>query len=462
MQQVGGRTIVGNDYSKAGRDEWRSHVVSRSVSRNAWTGSPMARPVVEKSWKDNLFKRSPGRSRAMGGLFKRSAGQNRRMGGSSGGQMSGSGVKSPAYVLSAGMQVTRSTLLNYSNPHNSSNENIPPRPPAGSPVYARRPQPKRDGVDLTLLLGIAFVVCLCASIATLGVILSGNARKAAPPPVEEAKNPPASVVGPTGNHQINILLLGSDQRAGDGGYRTDVLLLVAIDTEKNTVSAVSFPRDLWVKVPSMYEMKINQVQGLGGFEATAGMFEANFGVKPDYYVMTNFDGFTQFIDNRGGIEVEVGQELTDDCDLPQAKDGDCTVMPGTEHMDGPTALWYVRSRHTTSDLDRLRRAQEVIYAICKKMIDFRSIVTLTEMKAELEGNVETNLSIEKVISLLPVAAHVLNNPDSIHRAAIGEEQASPFWSWNGMWILLPDYEKIDGLLRDAGLKPDPASSASGG
>jgi LCP family protein required for cell wall assembly len=327
------------------------------------------------------------------------------------------------------------------------------RPAAGSSPQPPRAARIRWGAAIPLIALVVLVLCVSA-ISILakwsGIFRSGESAALSSAQVgsqNPAMNPPL----PTG--QMKILLLGSDQRPDDGGYRTDVIILVVVDPDQMTVSAVSFPRDLWVKVPGLYEMKINQVQALGGFDATAAMFQENFGVKPDYYVMTNFAGFTQFIDKQGGVDVEVGQELTDDCDLPQEVNGDCTIAPGVVHMDGGTALWYVRSRNTSSDYDRLRRAQEVLYAVLKKMINFGTLAKLSEIKAELESNVETNLSISKAVSLLPVAARVLQSPDRIRRFSITEDQATPSWSWDGMWILLPDAGAIRGLLQEAGIKP---------
>jgi polyisoprenyl-teichoic acid--peptidoglycan teichoic acid transferase len=312
--------------------------------------------------------------------------------------------------------------------------------------------------DFFAPLSIIFVLSLCASLFILLSLVSQSikpARASQPAPEIQTgqkntdKKAAAAVAAPA--EQTKILLLGSDQRPDDGGYRTDVIILLVLDSEKMTVSAVSFPRDLWVEVPSLYEMKINQVHGIGGFEATAEMFQANFGVTPDYYLLTNFAGFTQFIDNRGGVDVEVGQELTDSCDLPQSRGGSCTVEPGTVQMDGATALWYIRSRGTTNDYDRLRRAQEVVYAVVKKIVNFKTVGQFAKMKEELGSNVETNMSPQKVVSLLPAAVRLLDSPERIKRYAIGEEQAVPFISWNGMWILLPDLDAIRGLLREAGI-----------
>ena len=153
------------------------------------------------------------------------------------------------------------------------------------------------------------------------------------------------------------------------------------------------------------------------------------------------------------MDVVVGQELTDACDLPQAQNGNCTVEPGTVHMNGATALWYVRSRYTSSDFDRLRRAQEVLYALFKQMVTQASVAELSEIQTALASNVQTNLSIEKALTFLPLATQVLQNPDHIQLFAITEDQSTPSWSWNGEWILLPDTEAIHSLLQLAGVKP---------
>lgn len=314
--------------------------------------------------------------------------------------------------------------------------------------------PKNIKLNFTAILLIAFVVFLCATSITFVYAITRNLRKTESVSAASVQKEvqPAVISGPQFEGKMSVLLLGSDQRPDDGGFRTDAILLVTFDSNDKTVSVVSFPRDLWVQVPSLYEMKINQVFELGGFDATAEMMDANFGVRPDYYVMTNFAGFMQFIDNRGGIDVNVGQPLTDDCDLPQQVDGDCTVQPGELHMDGPTALWYVRSRQTTSDLDRLRREQEVLYALIKKLINFKTIEQLSSIKAEVAENVETNFTVEQGFTLLPFITTVLNNEGKISHFAITEDHATPSWSWNGMWILLPDYNAIDNILVQAGAK----------
>jgi polyisoprenyl-teichoic acid--peptidoglycan teichoic acid transferase len=252
--------------------------------------------------------------------------------------------------------------------------------------------------------------------------------------------------------RTDIVIFGSDLRESDGAYRTDVVMLVSIDLETNQVSVVSFPRDLWIDVPGRYGMKINSIMGVGGFKAVRSAFEKNFNVKPRFYVMTNFQGIIHIIDSLDDIEVEIQEPLTDRCDLPQAVNGDCSVEPGMVKMNGETALWYVRSRETSSDYDRLRRTQEVGYAIFKKMISCDAIARLPELYSAYGDSFETNMRVNDIIPLLPVAARAYKDRDLIRTAAIGEGQATPTWSWDGMWILLPDLSAVKGVLRETGIQ----------
>lgn len=308
--------------------------------------------------------------------------------------------------------------------------------------------------NLTTVLSVLFVFFACLTMITTMVAVAkhfSEEKTASAAPVEEEYIPVE--VTPNFDNQIKVLLLGSDIRPNDGSYRTDAILMIVLDPELMKINVVSFPRDLWVQVPSLWEMKINQVMQIGGFDAVAGMFEANFGIRPDYYVMTNFNGFKQFIDNRGGVDVNVASDFSDTCDLPQQDgNGNCNLTAGVVHMDGPTALWYVRARTTSNDLDRTRREQEVLFALAKKLISFQSITHLSAMKEEIQDNVETNMTIEQAIQLMPFVGMVMNDRDKINSISIGEEHAYPMWSWDGMWILMPEPEVIRNLLQEAGIK----------
>jgi polyisoprenyl-teichoic acid--peptidoglycan teichoic acid transferase len=246
---------------------------------------------------------------------------------------------------------------------------------------------------------------------------------------------------------VNILLLGSDARPG-GGYRTDVIQLVSINTGKGTVGVVSFPRDLYLTIPGWGINRINTAQA-HGFPTMASTFEYNFGVRPTYYVMTNFEGFKGIINGLDGIDVKVGQALTDKCDLPQAVGTNCTVKPGIVKMDGATALWYVRSRHSTSDFDRGRRTQEVLYGIFAKLMTINAITRLPQVYADYKDGFETNMGFDTIASLLPVAPMIMSDPSRIHRYTISPHEAYPYIAFGGAMVLQPNYPAIQAIINQS-------------
>jgi len=159
--------------------------------------------------------------------------------------------------------------------------------------------------------------------------------------------------------QVNILLLGSDMRPHEGGFRTDIIVWVSLNPKDGFVSAISFPRDLFVNIPGMGENRINVVFPNGGFDLLADTFEINFGVRPDNYIL---------------VDLQTKQNLTDSCDQSINASGVCSVGPGLVHMNGDLALWYARSRYSTNDIDRTRRAQEVIEAIFDRLMSLDVIL----------------------------------------------------------------------------------------
>lgn len=248
--------------------------------------------------------------------------------------------------------------------------------------------------------------------------------------------------------QVNILVLGSDWRPG-AGYRTDVILLVSLNPKLGTASLVSFPRDLYVDIPGRGKNRINTAHPAGGFPLTVATFQQNFGITIDYYVLTNFQGFVNIVDSLGGIDVYAAKNLTDQCKLPQAQNGYCSVGPGLVHMDGQTALWYVRSRYSTSDFDRTRREQEVLIALFNKLMSLNAIARAPELYEYYRSSVETNLPLDVALSLAPLAPQLLADPSRIQRFTIGPGLVTPYTTESGAYVLIPNVEAIREILRQA-------------
>jgi LCP family protein required for cell wall assembly len=258
----------------------------------------------------------------------------------------------------------------------------------------------------------------------------------------EVPSPTGILAHPEG--QVNIMLLGSDQRPNDGGFRTDTIILLTLNPAEGTAHLTSFPRDLYVYIPGWTVQRINTAFAHGGFETLALTMEYNFGVHPDHYVLINLWSFMDVIDSLGGIDVEVGRTLCDHRD----DHGTYCVEQGVEHMDGETALWYVRSRYSTSDFDRGRRQQEVILAAFDKVISLDGLRQAPELYDIYVDNVSTDMQFDDLAEYLPLAAD-LARTQNIERFYIGPQQVVNWINYSGAMVLLPIRSAVLDVMRQA-------------
>jgi LCP family protein required for cell wall assembly len=263
----------------------------------------------------------------------------------------------------------------------------------------------------------------------------------APAPQEVSSAGSGAFNQPAG--QINILLLGSDQRPWDRVFRTDTIILATLNPKAGTVHLTSFPRDLYITIPGYGFNRINTAWQMGGFDLLARTFKQNFGVRPDHYVLINFSSFKKVIDSLGGLEVEVAQSVSD------YRAGRWVTIPaGTVQMDADTVLWYVRTRKTTNDFARGRRQQEVLQALYRKMLTLDAIKRVPEFYDIYKDNVTTDLGFTDIIRLLPLAAKITDT-SHIKHYYIGPQQV---WDWitpGGGMVLLPRPDAIQAVLRKA-------------
>ena len=268
---------------------------------------------------------------------------------------------------------------------------------------------------------------------------------ATPQPV--AESPPQSYSAEPINYpqnQVNILLLGSDQRVGEIGFRTDTIILFSINVRNRTASMVSFPRDLYLYIPGYTSNRINTVMYYGGFPLMAQTFQHHFGVRVDHYVLVGLNAFIETIDSLGGISVQVAEKLTDQ----RTGYGYYTVHPGEVLMSGADALWYVRARYTTSDFDRTRRQQEVIQAIGERLLSMDALQNALEIYDLYDENVSTDMTWNDLAPMVPLVAQI-GDPDNIQRYTIGRGHVIPWTTPGGAQVLLPQEGAIISVIRQA-------------
>lgn len=159
---------------------------------------------------------------------------------------------------------------------------------------------------------------------------------------------------------FDLLLVGTH------GSLTDTLLLASINQEKETVTLVSIPRDLFV-----HGRKINEYYYKYGAQKLQDIVGEVSGRTVDKYFVVDLKGFVTIVDLLGGVDITVEKAITD-YSYPNGTGGYETfsVGAGAQHLDGVTALKYARSRHSTSDFDRAVRQQQIIQAVRAKLEAF--------------------------------------------------------------------------------------------
>jgi polyisoprenyl-teichoic acid--peptidoglycan teichoic acid transferase len=345
-----------------------------------------------------------------------------------------------------------------------------------------RSQPKkRSKLDrLTVILLVAFVV---VALITAGfafkliynLIVSNNTFNLPGVAIDNPSNPgnlPLATVdttiplqssgGPTaepwdGVSRVNMLVMGLDYRDWESGdyARTDTMILFSIDPVSKTAGFMSIPRDMWVNIPGFDYAKINTAYYLGeayklpgGGPALAIQTVENFlGVPINYYAQVDFAAFEKFIDELGGVEVDVPEEIIVD---PLGKHNTTTLQPGKQLLSGPIALAYARNRHTDGgDFDRAARQQQVILAIFDRITSLNMLPTLIARSGalyqELSDGVHTNLTLQQVIQLGTLALQI--KKDNIRHGVIGPDSVYNATSPDGLAILIPIPDEIR-LLRD--------------
>ncbi|MFD5428602.1 LCP family protein [Streptomyces sp. NPDC127084] len=184
------------------------------------------------------------------------------------------------------------------------------------------------------------------------------------------------------NGSMDILVLGSDSRAGDnskygtdeGSARSDTAMIVHVYEGHKKAAVVSVPRDTLIDRPDCTDGDGNDVRGqsramfntayqVGGPACAVKTVEQMSGIRMDHYIEVDFSGFQEIIDELGGVKVTTNKAIKD-------SKSHLDLEPGTHTLDGEQALALVRTRKTVgdgSDLGRIQLQQAFIKALIQQV-----------------------------------------------------------------------------------------------
>jgi LCP family protein required for cell wall assembly len=260
------------------------------------------------------------------------------------------------------------------------------------------------GVRYAIALGVA-IVFMIGAVVTVNYIINDKINSVARIDVKTAPAPP---------NGANYLLVGSDTRAfvknagekqafGDSkntsGQRSDTMMVLHVEPEAKRTFVVSFPRDLWVRIPGVGMAKINAAFNTGP-DKVIETLKANFGVDINHYLQVDFQSFQGIVRAIGSVPVYFPYPARD-------KETNLAVInPGCTRLDGPGALAYVRSRSLEyfakstkewisadiiPDIGRIARQQSFI----------RSIASLAKVKG-LNNPLTANEIVDRVLENLKI------------------------------------------------------------
>jgi LCP family protein required for cell wall assembly len=207
--------------------------------------------------------------------------------------------------------------------------------------------------------------------------------------------------------RVNIMLMGIGDPGHAGENLSDTNIVVSVDTRNHQIAITSIPRDLRVNVPGYGYSKINNANAQGGIKTAQQVYQNTLGIPINYYVKANFSGLKEVVDAVGGVEIDNADSLSDPeypCDNNENKSCGFKLAPGHYHMNGTTALKYVRCRKGTcgDDFGRASRQQQVMTAIREKATTGGTIanpVALGKLVSAAGKNIDTNLSINNMMRL---------------------------------------------------------------
>lgn len=232
---------------------------------------------------------------------------------------------------------------------------------------------------------------------------------------------------PEDDQPMNILLMGSDSRAGAGndidglgdiGQRADTTILLHVSANRRNAYGVSLPRDAIIDrpdcklrggeiVPGASAVMFNTAFAVGGAQCAVQTVEALTGVFIDHFVVLDFNGFKAMVDAVDGVEVCIPKPVSD-------YEHNIFFDAGTQVLTGQDALNYVRERYqlsVTGDIGRMKRQQAFIASMTNKVLSAGTLSQPTKVYGFVDAvtsSIQVDSKLDSVGKLVRLALEFRN------------------------------------------------------
>ena len=243
---------------------------------------------------------------------------------------------------------------------------------------------------------------------------------------------------PTVRKPTTIMLMGVDERKDDVG-RSDTLMVMNLS--KDSASLLTIPRDTMVYINRRGYQKINAAYAHGGAKLARETVEDFLGIEVDHYVTINKSRFAEVIDALGGVDIYVERDMH--YEDPWDDDGGLYIdlKQGLQHLDGQTAIEFVRFRDAEGDVGRVRRQQEFMRACLDRLSEPSMLIKIPELLSVAVKAIDTDLSSSEMLA----AAGSLKAAQSSGNIKTG---IVPGWLKyiDGISYLIPDSERLGSVM----------------
>lgn len=251
---------------------------------------------------------------------------------------------------------------------------------------------------------------------------------------------------------MNIVLVGYDTRP-DGSAeitqgRSDTVILVHVDVERDFLSLLSVPRDMLADVPGYGLYKLNAAFAFGGGALLIRTVQSKLGLDLDHYVALDLEAFQAITTALGGVYMDVDRRyLNEDLSWEHIN-----LEAGYQLLNGADALDYVRFRHDDNiDFGRMARQQQFLTAMREQALGWNLTFKVPSLIKALFSNLDTDLSANDLIKL----AYWITKLDSgrIKQAEIKAKTGII----HGIFYVLPTDEELSAAVADFYTPPGTAA-----
>ena len=241
--------------------------------------------------------------------------------------------------------------------------------------------------------------------------------------------------------EVRVLVVAGIDRPQPYTGRSDAITLIIYHPRLARASLVSLPVDLFGYLPGYTMQRLMTAYAVGGPRQLTDTLAYNLGVQPDSYAILNLDEFTRLIDDLGGINVSVLDNVKQYCP---------GIPPGTVLMNGEQALCYMRLRLGDDEFSRNRRQQEVLRTVFLRLVEGGNLVRLPVLYDRYRSAIDTNLTREEVLRELPLALK-LGDPKRVGYFLLGEDELK-LWEISqqpAASVFLPNRPAVMRLMQQA-------------